>query len=222
MLNNCKNVDKCSNNSLRVLNNLGKASWTRRNVYFNQQKKKIEDLQLQTDQNFDSNQLLSSPWYQEGLSRYYYEFFFITDLVCGNTHRRQNPYLECYNFCRDITTEVLLSRPVGSFVVRQSRSREDCFALSVHVTVGSIVHYLINTVYQNDKKWFKIKVILLVVKILAELFLITHATFDATSNHFSNSFDATPNHSRDATFYATSNNSRNLLRNFQSRTQPFT
>ena len=61
-------------------------------------------------------------------------------------------------FCRDITSEILSERPEGSFVVRQSTSRPDCFALSVRVPSGSIAHYLINAVQSPEQSFFRIQV----------------------------------------------------------------
>merc|ERR1711976_87652 len=131
-LNNCKNVEN-HKNSLRLVNNLG-TSWTRRNLlmqrlhYKDQQSPEQQQHQLHRSQKCieDNDQLLASPWFQEGLSR-------------------------------DITSEILSERPEGSFVVRQSTSRPDCFALSVRVPSGSIAHYLINAVQSPEQSFFRIQ-----------------------------------------------------------------
>ena len=62
-------------------------------------------------------------------------------------------------FFRDITTEILSSRPVGSFVVRQSQSRTDAWALSVHIPYGIVAHYLIQKIRVENKIYYKIQVI---------------------------------------------------------------
>ena len=59
---------------------------------------------------------------------------------------------------RDITTEILSSRPIGSFVVRQSQSRSDALALSVHIPYGMVAHYLIQKLIHNNKLYYKIQV----------------------------------------------------------------
>jgi len=74
----------------------------------------------------DNQQLMTSPWYQQGLSR-------------------------------DITTEILSNRPIGAFVVRQSQSRSDALALSVHIPYGMVAHYLIQKLIHNNKLYYKIQ-----------------------------------------------------------------
>lgn len=128
-LNNCKNVEN-HKNSLRLVNNLG-TSWTRRNLlmqrlhYKDQSHEQQQQLHRQKCIE-DNDQLVASPWFQEGLSR-------------------------------DITSEILSERPEGSFVVRQSTSRPDCFALSVRVPSGSIAHYLINAVQSAEQSFYRIQ-----------------------------------------------------------------
>lgn len=129
-LNNCKNVEN-HKNSLRLVNNLG-TSWTRRNLLMQRLHHKDQQQSQQQLQNNrqkcieDNDQLVASPWFQEGLSR-------------------------------DITSEILSERPEGSFVVRQSTSRPDCFALSVRVPNGSISHYLINAVQCTEQSFYRIQ-----------------------------------------------------------------
>ena len=62
-LNNCKNVEN-HKNSLRLVNNLG-TSWTRRNAIMHKQK--AQDFAQKCQIN--DQQLATSPWFQEGLSR---------------------------------------------------------------------------------------------------------------------------------------------------------
>jgi len=127
-LNNCKNVEN-HKNSLRLVNNLG-TSWTRRNLLMQRlhyKDQSHEQQQLHRQKCIEDNdQLVASPWFQEGLSR-------------------------------DITSEILSERPEGSFVVRQSTSRPDCFALSVRVPSGSIAHYLINAVQSAEQSFYRIQ-----------------------------------------------------------------
>ena len=59
---------------------------------------------------------------------------------------------------RDITTEILSNRPIGAFVVRQSQSRSDALALSVHIPYGMVAHYLIQKLIHNNKLYYKIQV----------------------------------------------------------------
>ena len=76
-------------------------------------------------------------------------------------NKRSESSIEIYfyfYFCRDITSEILSERPEGSFVVRQSTSRPDCFALSVRVPNGSIAHYLINAVQCTEQSFYRIQV----------------------------------------------------------------
>ena len=66
----------------------------------------------------------------------------------------QNPV-----FFRDITIEILSDKPVGSFVVRQSRSTQENLALSLRIPAGSISHYLIQTSVSSDNQiYYQIKV----------------------------------------------------------------
>ena len=66
----------------------------------------------------------------------------------------QNPV-----FFRDITIEILSDKPVGSFVVRQSRSTPESLALSLRIPAGSISHYLIQTSVSSDNQiYYQIKV----------------------------------------------------------------
>lgn len=128
-LNNCKNVEN-HKNSLRLVNNLG-TSWTRRNLLMQRLHYKDQSHHEQQQLHHqkcieDNDQLVASPWFQEGLSR-------------------------------DITSEILSERPEGSFVVRQSTSRPDCFALSVRVPSGSIAHYLINAVQSAEQSFYRIQ-----------------------------------------------------------------
>ena len=77
-------------------------------------------------------------------------------------YKRSESSIEIYfyfYFCRDITSEILSERPEGSFVVRQSTSRPDCFALSVRVPNGSIAHYLINAVQCTEQSFYRIQVL---------------------------------------------------------------
>lgn len=60
---------------------------------------------------------------------------------------------------RDITIEILSDKPVGSFVVRQSRSTPESLALSLRIPAGSISHYLIQTSVSSDNQiYYQIKV----------------------------------------------------------------
>ena len=89
-------------------------------------------------------------------------FNLILDRRCMHRYliyKRSESSIEIYfYFCRDITSEILSERPEGSFVVRQSTSRPDCFALSVRVPNGSIAHYLINAVQCTEKSFYRIQV----------------------------------------------------------------
>ena len=67
---------------------------------------------------------------------------------------------------RDITTEILSSRPIGAFVVRQSQSRSDALALSVHIPYGMVAHYLIQKLIHNNKLYYKIQVCTYVNRLL--------------------------------------------------------
>ena len=67
---------------------------------------------------------------------------------------------------RDITTEILSSRPIGAFVVRQSQSRSDALALSVHIPYGMVAHYLIQKLIHNNKLYYKIQVCIYVNRLL--------------------------------------------------------
>jgi len=59
---------------------------------------------------------------------------------------------------RDITIEILSDKPVGSFVVRQSRSTPESLALSLRIPAGSISHYLIQTSVSSDNQiYYQIK-----------------------------------------------------------------
>ena len=92
-------------------------------------------------------------------------FNLILDRRCMHRYliyKRSESSIEIYfyfYFCRDITSEILSERPEGSFVVRQSTSRPDCFALSVRVPNGSIAHYLINAVQCTEQSFYRIQVI---------------------------------------------------------------
>ena len=91
-------------------------------------------------------------------------FNLILDRRCMHRYliyKRSESSIEIYlyfYFCRDITSEILSERPEGSFVVRQSTSRPDCFALSVRVPNGSIAHYLINAVQCTEQSFYRIQV----------------------------------------------------------------
>ena len=67
---------------------------------------------------------------------------------------------------RDITTEILSNRPIGAFVVRQSQSRSDALALSVHIPYGMVAHYLIQKLIHNNKLYYKIQVCTYVNRLL--------------------------------------------------------
>ena len=63
-------------------------------------------------------------------------------------------------FFRDITIEILSDKPVGSFVVRQSRSTPENLALSLRIPTGTISHYLIQTSVSTEGQiFYQIKVI---------------------------------------------------------------
>ena len=76
-LNNCKNVDN-HKNSLRLVNNLG-TSWTRRNLlmqrlHYYKAGSPASDTRHSSQHQpskciQDNDQLVASPWFQEGLSR---------------------------------------------------------------------------------------------------------------------------------------------------------
>jgi len=133
-LNNSKNLEpqqpKFKNNCLKMVNNnLTATTKCNQRIECHQPNLPIQDDDEENDDlehGNDSQELMASPWYQQGLSR-------------------------------DITTEILSSRPVGSFVVRQSQSRTDAWALSVHIPYGIVAHYLIQKIRVENKIYYKIQ-----------------------------------------------------------------
>ena len=82
-------------------------------------------------------------------------------------HQMDNLFIKyVFTTFRDITTEILSNRPIGAFVVRQSQSRSDALALSVHIPYGMVAHYLIQKLIHNNKLYYKIQVCIYVNRLL--------------------------------------------------------
>ena len=165
-LNNSKNLEpqqtKFKNNCLKMVNNnLTATTKCNQRIECHQPNLPIQDDDEENDDlehGNDSQELMASPWYQQGLSRYATRCFTCCPMMSIlKLHFGTN--LIIFLFFRDITTEILSSRPVGSFVVRQSQSRTDAWALSVHIPYGIVAHYLIQKIRVENKIYYKIQVI---------------------------------------------------------------